>query len=174
MTRLLIMVLLLFTTQLLFSQKMFEQQETICPLKFIMEDDEPLIYYEQGDSVMVLDLIAGLEQKHIDKLKGVVMMQVMVDTIGQVCCVSYTNKTNITDKRFNIPAQLIRMKGWQRLYNILPDENLCAMVNVIFDKEDYIVIRTGYNRNKGKRQLSYETYKRFLETPATDSVPGEK
>jgi hypothetical protein len=174
MLRIVSIVLLLFATQIVFSQKMFEQQETICPLKFIMEDDETIIYYEPGDSIMVLDLLAGLEQKHVDKLKGVVMMQVMVDTIHQICCVSYTNKTNISDKRFNIPGQLINMTGWKRLSNVLPEENLCALINVIFDKDDYIVIRTGYNRNTGKRQLGYETFKRRLELQLPDSIPMEK
>lgn len=167
--RMYLLILLGLSTFSGFAQKMFENQESICPLKFIMEDEEQIIYYEPNDSIMVLDLLNGLEQKHIDKLKGVVMMQVMVDTIQQVCCVSYTNKTNLSEKKFDILVQLLKMNGWKRLKGVMPEENLCALVTVIFDKEDYVVMRTGYNRNKGKKQLSYEAFRRWPEV-SKDSI----
>ncbi|PKP07993.1 MAG: hypothetical protein CVU09_17705 [Bacteroidetes bacterium HGW-Bacteroidetes-4] len=152
----------LFSSLLVFSQKMFDEEAGICPLKFLLEDQEVIIYYESGDSIMVADLLHGLDAKYTDRLKGVVMMQVMVDTAFQACLVSYTNKTTLSERRFNIPEQFGKMTGWNRLDGVLPNENICALVSIVFDREDYIIIRTGYNRNKGRQQLDYETFRRWL------------
>ncbi|MGE4288802.1 MAG: hypothetical protein AB7E36_08945 [Salinivirgaceae bacterium] len=152
----------LFVSLLTFSQKMFDEEAGVCPLKFVLEDQEMIVFYDSGDSIMVTDLMLGLEEKYTDRLKGVVMMQVMVDTAFQACLVSYTNKTTLSNRRFNIPEQFGKMTGWKRLDGVLPNENICALVSVVFDKEDYIIIRTGYNRNKGRQQLDYETYRRWL------------
>ncbi|MGD9994876.1 MAG: hypothetical protein AB7S69_16375 [Salinivirgaceae bacterium] len=153
---------LLFSSLLSFSQKMFDEEAGVCPLKFLLEDQEAIVYYETGDSLMVINLLQGLEEKYTDRLKGVVMMQVMVDTAFQACLVSYTNKTTLSDRRFNIPEQFGKMTGWKRLDGVLPNENICALVSIVFDKEDYVIIRTGYNRNKGRQQLDYETFRRYL------------
>jgi hypothetical protein len=153
---------LLFSSLFSFSQKMFDEEAGVCPLKFLLEDQETIVYYETGDSLMVIDLFQGLEEKYTDRLKGVVMMQVMVDTALQACLVSYTNKTTLSDRRFNIPEQFGKMTGWKRLDGVLPNENICALVSIVFDKDEYKIIRTGYNRNKGRQQLDYETFRRYL------------
>ncbi len=162
-------VLLFIVLQLsiiqVFSQKMFEEKFSDCPLKFILEDDEMFVYYEQGDSIMVVDFLSELDKKQIDKLKGVVMMQVMVDTANQICCVSYTNKTTISNRRFDIQNKLSSMKGWKRVPGKLPNENICALLSIIFDKKEITVMRTGYNRNKGRKTIQLNVFKRYVENP---------
>lgn len=165
MKYILILIVLQLSVNQLFSQKMFEQQFSNCPLKFTLEDSEMYIYYESDDSIMVVDFLSGLEQKHIDKLKGVVMMQIMVDTANQICCVSYTNKTTLSNKRLDIPNRLSLMKGWKKLPDVLPGENICALVSIIFDKKEITVMRTGYNRNRGRKIIQSVTFKRYVEIP---------
>lgn len=159
--------LILFAVQLIAlnasSQKMFDVEFSNCPLKFILEDAEELIYYETGDSLMVVDFLSGMEQKQIEKLKGVVMIQLMVDTINQICCVSYSNKSTLSNNKLNIPVQLLNMKGWKRISDVFVNENICALVSIIFDEKEISVIRTGYNRNKGRNTMQSTTYMRYPE-----------
>jgi hypothetical protein len=160
---LIILLAVQFITLNLSAQKMFDEEFLNCPLKFIMEDADELIYYETGDSLLVVDFLTGIEQKHIEKLKGVVMIQVMVDTINQVCCVSYSNKSTLNNNKLNIPAQLMNMKGWKRVSDLFVNENICTLVSIIFDEKEISVIHTGYNRNKGRNIMQSTTYKRYPE-----------
>jgi len=164
-------VFLMLLSDVLVGQKMFQSQSTICPLKFVMEDSEVLINYEPNDSIMVVDFLSGLEAKQLEKFKGVIMMQVMVDTLGRVCCVSYTNKSNLTDKKLDIPQRLQSMPGWKREAGIMENENICALVNLIFNENEIIVSRIGYNRNNGKKQLTYCSFKSTKEVIVQDSLP---
>ncbi|MFA6400247.1 MAG: hypothetical protein WCX31_01270 [Salinivirgaceae bacterium] len=161
---------LMLLSDVLVGQKMFQSQSTICPLKFVMEDTLVLIKYEPNDSIMVADFLSGLEAKQLEKFKGVIMLQVMVDTIGRVCCVSYTNKSNLTDKKLDIPQRLQAMPGWKREVGIMESENICALVNLIFNENEIIVSRIGYNRNNGKKQLTYTVFSRKKEVAVQDSL----
>lgn len=152
------------------AQKMFNDQSTICPLKFILEDKEQYIFYEPSDSLLIADFLSGIDEKQIEKLKGVIMLEIMIDTAYNVCCVSFTNETNIADKKLDIPNRLMTMPGWKRVAPDLPKENICALIYLFFDKYDYKVQHLGYNRNKGKQLLESKIYKRKLECQEADSL----
>lgn len=146
-----------------YAQKMFENEFDNCPLKFILEDEEYLIHYAPDDSIMVMDFLSGLEEKQLTKLRGGIMFQVMVDTAFNVCCVSYTNKSTISDKKLMVPDRLLQMKGWERLPACDESENICALVSMLFDKNEVTVVRTAYNRNRGRRTMHSSVYKRWDE-----------
>lgn len=144
-----------------FSQKMFENQESVCPLQFELEDEEMFILYFPNDSIFLMDFFEGLDDKKMTKLKGVIMLQVMIDTAFQVCCVSYTNKSNLSDKKLEIPLRIKQMKGWKReAPKLLANKNLCALIAIYIDKYGYKVQHIGYNRNRGKHLLQSRVYKR--------------
>jgi hypothetical protein len=162
---------LLFLSHLVVGQKMFESQSVGCPVKFVMEDSELIINYEPNDSLMVVDFLAGLEPKQVEKFRGVIMLQVMIDTIGGVCCVSFTNKSNFTDKKLDIPNRIKVMPGWKRELDIMKNENISTMVNLMFNENEITVSRIGYNRNSGKKQLSNTVFNRKKEVAVLDSLP---
>jgi len=165
-------ILLLIIVQLFFNQayaqKMFDVQFSNCPLKFILEDNEPFIEYAGNDSLMVVDFLLGMESKQAEKLMGTVMMQIMVDTANQICCVSYSNKTTMSSNKLDIPNRIIAMQGWKRMPNALASENICALVSIVFDKKEITVMRTGYNRNRGRNTIKSTNYKRILETKPSE------
>ncbi|MDA3891236.1 MAG: hypothetical protein PF517_06175 [Salinivirgaceae bacterium] len=142
---------------------MFEEQFSNCPLKFVLEDNEFFINYAPDDSIMVVDFLKGLDEKRSKRLFGAIMMQVMVDTIDNVCCVSYTNESTLSNRRLDVPNRLLAMQGWSRLPNCNKNENICALVSIVFDKKEFSVIRTGYNRNTGGEIIQSVTYKRYPE-----------
>lgn len=160
----LVFLLVLFQISVfqLYSQKMFDEKLSGCALKFILEDTDMYINYEPDDSIMIVDFLSGLEEKYEKRLQGVVMMQVMVDTANQVCCVSYTNKTTLSNKRLKVPDRLMNMPGWKRQPNVLAEKNICALVSILFDKKEVTVIRTGYNRNKGRKTMQSTTFMRYV------------
>lgn len=156
-----ITVMLFVVSYQLFSQKMFKNQETICPLKFELEDEQMFISYEPNDSILIYDFIEGLDDKKITKLKGVIMAQIMVDTAFRVCCVSYTNKSTLNNKKPDIPTRISNMKGWKRnVPEHLANKNICAIIAIYIDKYEYKIQHIGYNRNKGKHLLKSSIYKR--------------
>jgi len=130
-----------------------------------------VIQYEPNDSILVADFLAGLEPKQIEKVKGVIMMQVLVDTVGRVFCVSFTNKLNFTDKKLDIPNRFQAMPGWKRVAGVMENENICTMVNLMFNENEVTVSRIGYNRNSGKKQLTNTGFNRKKEVAVLDSLP---
>ncbi len=157
----------------LFAQKMYETDVNACPLKFILEDQQQYINYKPNDSALVVDFLQNIEPKYLDKLVGIFMFQMMIDTINQVCCVSYTNKSRISDKKLDIVNRVNNLPGWQREAPGFENENICALYTIIIDKKNYTVQRTGYNRNKGRHLLSSNVYNRFVtlaDTITADTV----
>ncbi len=167
-------ILLIFGNGSLWGQKMFENQSLVCPLKFIMEDQEQLIYYQPNDSVLVMDFLRDIEPKQQDKIKGVLMFQIMVDTVGQACCVSFANKTNLTDKKLDVPNRLNNLSGWRRVEGRFIDQNICTLYHFIFTEESISVTRTGYNRNTGKKPLSSLIFNRKTTSTYTDTILNTK
>jgi len=149
-----------------FGQKVFSEKSDQCSPNFFIEDDQILIQYSPDDSIMVVDLLNGLDQKYTDKLTGTVLLQVMIDTSGLVCLVSYSNNTNLTDKRFNLSTRIPSMPGWPKIVPYQDNTALCTLIAITFSTDDFVVQRYGYNRNTGKNLLSTNTYLRLLsKTP---------
>ncbi len=161
--RIIVLFILLVNIFSVKAQKLFDEKFSDCPVKFILEDEEFMINYETGDSMMVVDFLSGIEEKQVERMAGVVMMQVMIDTAQQVWCVSYTNKCTLNNKRLDISDRLKAMPGWKRANNEFDSDNICALISIIFDKKEITVIRTGYNRNRGRRILQTEKFKRYKE-----------
>lgn len=66
------------------------------------------------------------------------------------------------------------LPGWQRIAPGKEDINICALLTLGFDKSELSVIRTGYNRNRGRKLLESSTYLRYADTTSVDTiiVPG--
>lgn len=164
-----VMLLLLVIGFTSYGQKMFPEQESVCPLEFILEDKEMFIQYDEGDSVMVEHLFKGIEKKHLEKIKGVVMLQVMVDTAHQACLVSYGKETNLSGRHIDVQAQFNKMEGWKRYAVDLENENICGLVMIYIEKYQVTVQRIGYNRNRGKTLLSKTVFNRYKKEEEANS-----
>jgi len=164
-----LLILILFTAFFQVSaQKLYQEKLTGCATKFKMEDKELYIYYEPNDSIMVRDFLSGLDEKQLNRLQGAVMLQIMIDTTNTVCCLSYTNKTTISDKKFDIPNRIKQMQGWKRAKDKLPDENISALISFVFSKTEFTVIRTVYNRNYGRKIVETTIYQRKKKKKSAD------
>ena len=141
-----------------FGQKIFSEKSDQCSPNFALEDDEIIIQYIPDDSIMVVDLLKGLDQKYVDKLRGAVLLQVMTDTSGQVCLVSYSNTTNLSNKKFDLPDRIPAMPGWPKITPYQDNTAICALIAITFGTYDVTVQRYGYNRNTGKKLLSTVDY----------------
>ena len=150
------------------AQKLYKEKLSGCATKFKMEDKELYIYYEPDDSIMVRDFLSELDEKQLNKLQGAVMMQIMIDTANTVCCLSYTNKTTISNKKFDIPNRIKQMQGWKRAENKLPEENISALISFVFSKTEFTVIRTVYNRNYGRKIVETTVYQRKKKKKSAD------
>jgi hypothetical protein len=154
----------------LMAQKMFEQELEICPLKFELEDEQPYIFYEPNDSVLITDFLSSFEEKQQEKIKGVIMFQIMIDTGYNVCMLSYTNKSTVSDRKLDLVSRIKSLPGWKRVAPDKAEANISALLSFGFDHKELTVIRTGYNRNRGRKILESTTYQRFADTVAIDTI----
>jgi hypothetical protein len=136
-------------------QKMFEEKLDNCSPKFMLEEKEIEIIYEPGDSIMILDIIKGADDEQIFKLKGVLAAQLIIDSIGKPCLISYDTKFNTLRKPFDIEENINSMPYWQGTGN---DSFKSIFIRLFFEKKQIIVQRMGYNRNTGWNLLSQEDF----------------
>ena len=122
---------------------------------------------------MWTDFLNTFEEKERDKFKGIVMIQVMMDTAFNACLVSYTNKTNVSERKMDIINRVQNLPGWKRYATDMDDINICALISMYFDEYEVTVTRTGYNRNSGKHLMESTIFVR-KEKPKEEVTEEQK
>jgi len=139
------------------AQKLFKEKFDICSPTFLLEKDEIIITYTQGDSLLICDITKELDKKDFVELKGILAAQLIIDTIGNTCLISYDYKFNSFRKPFDIESSLNSLTNWDGY-----DTN--GFIGIIFkiflNEKDVILQRLGYSRNTGWKILSEQTFKK--------------
>ncbi len=154
----LIVVLLLSTS--LSGQKMFKEKLSGCSPNFKLEDQSILLEYKPGDSLLIVDIMKGAEKKHIQRLKGILAAQIVIDSAGTPCLASYDYKFNTIRKPFEIEANINSLSGWEGTGD---NTFISVFLKLYFEKKQISIQRSGYNRNSGWTILSQDTF--FKEEP---------
>jgi len=139
----------------MWGQKMFEEKLDNCSPKFTLEQKEIEIIYKTGDSIMILDIIKESDVDQIFKLKGVLAAQLIIDSIGKPCLISYDTKFNTLRKPFDVEENLNSMPSWEGTGD---NTFKSVFIRLFFEKRQIIVQRMGYNRNTGWNLLSQEAF----------------
>lgn len=143
------------------AQKMFKKKLDGCSPNFKLENQEILVEYTKGDSLLINDLTAGAETKHIQRLKGIMALQIIIDTTGTSCLISYDQRFNMLRKPFDIEENTNTLKHWT-----IPKQNpyISVMIKVYFENKQITIERLGYNRNSGWTLLRENTFFKPEET----------
>ena len=128
----------------LFSQSLFNERQSKCETKiFQIEKDSILAFYEPKEALL-LDILKKLETRNLKKIKGELLLQIMIDPTGNPCCISLSNQTNVTTKRLNIVSSIDALTGWKPPLMKINNGNTCAIVKLIFTDDKYIAMRLGF------------------------------
>ena len=91
----------------------------------------------------------SFDQKTIDKLRGNLSLQIIVDLEGNSCLISLKNETNIKSKKLNLKQNIDSNLKWDK-----PQKKVAAIIVFIFEENRLKFLRLGINAKKGVHELS--------------------
>lgn len=138
-----------------YSQRMFDKKLDNCSPNFKLERSEIIMHYKRGDSLLVQDIMQGADPKHVQRLKGVLAVQIIIDSAGNSCLSSYDHKYNMLRKPFDIEENINQLGQWsghpQNPYT-------GVLFKIFFEKRQIRLQRLGFDRNSGWKLLSKDTF----------------
>lgn len=146
------------------AQSLFNERFSQCETREFQLEKDSMVAFYQPKEALLLDLLKKLETRNLKKIKGELLLQIMVDPAGHPCCISLTNQTNITTKRLNIVPAVNSMTGWRMAAT--PDakqSNTCAVVKLIFTDDKFIAMRLGVTAKSRFIVLSTTELKRNVK-----------
>lgn len=152
-----IIILILIFHSNVNSQKLFKEKLDNCSPTFTLEKDEVIITYAKGDSLLILDIIKDVEKKDYKKLKGILAAQLVIDTIGIPCTISYDYKFNTFRQPFDVETSLNSTLNWEGFNS---DGFISIIFKIFFQEKDVTIQRLGFSRNTGWKTLSESSYKK--------------
>lgn len=153
-----ILLLLFFCPGIIFCQDIFHEWVGSCDTKkFVCETDS---VFSRSDCHKLLDdICSNLNPKHLKRLRGEIYVQVIVDTLGNPCVLSYEQRLNLS-----IAQELIQIVNKKTLWAppVYRNKRECAsaMFCLIFGADGVVIRRLGLIWGKGFRDLDkYEMKK---------------
>jgi len=98
------------------------------------------------DLIEVLSI--NMEQETIEKIRGVLFMQVLVDQKGRSCLLSAKNSTNIATEKLFLKDLIDQNLFWQ-----WPDEKTAVVIGLNFHENEVQFLRIGINAENGFHPL---------------------
>lgn len=151
---------------LLISISYFGFGQNIYPIKyddcntsqFSLEGKE--ISAEYDNELLLNDLTKTIDEKVLRKIKGSVYFQLVVDSMGNHCCVSMKNELNSKGEKIDFKKIIDNETTWG-----IPIRNgkktiISVMIKIEFEKDRIIIKRLGFNTKTGLIELSKHEVKR--------------
>lgn len=99
------LILILFCTANGYSQALYSVKFDGCQTdQFTMERDTTVA--KISHEALIEAVISNFDQKTLNKIKGVLALQIIVDAAGNSCLISMDNKTNISTKKLQVKEVL--------------------------------------------------------------------
>lgn len=130
-----------------FSQHVFPEKFKGCITdEFALESDSMTVKIEEAELIRVLT--GGMDEKYINKIKGTLLLQILVDLQGNSCLLSLENKTNIKTKKLKLKKAIDGNLVWNK-----PHQKVAAIVAINFEGGRIALKRLGTNYYKGVHEL---------------------
>jgi ligand-binding sensor domain-containing protein len=98
-----------------------------------------------ADEELINIVTRDLDSKVKKKIRGLLLLQILVDSTGKSCLLSIENKTNKSSSTFNLKNSIDNYLIW-RLNSTM---KISAMVVIKFSKNNIALIRLGIDGNRG-------------------------
>lgn len=144
----------LFSLAFVFCFSLFGSAQNIFPEKFegcstdrfTMEKDTVSVKLQSTEIARVLE--KAIDSKSRAKIKGGLLLQVIVDTDGNSCLISIKNDTNIPSRKMKLKEVIDAELIWEK-----PKEKVSPMISVSFRGDSLYITRLGLGGDKGIHEL---------------------
>lgn len=143
-----ILIIILLGAFSSYSQNLFPEKFNGCNTDhFKLESDS--ITAKIDDEQLLSILKQSFDDKTIQKIRGTLSLQIIVNLDGNSCLISLKNETNIKSKKLNLKHNIDQDLKWNK-----PDEKVAAVVVFKFENNGIKFKRLGINTKKGVHELN--------------------
>lgn len=133
-------------------QNLFPEKFTDCDSKaFFLEGKE--IYTENLNENLISDLVETISEETSTKIKGEIMIQIYIDTIGTPCCISIKNDLNSKGKTLEFKHFIDSQTKWSPPIREGEKSSVSSILKITFTKDKIILKRLGFNMKSGLVEL---------------------
>lgn len=138
-------LLLVFFSQQIFSQNLFDETFEGCNTdKFTVESDSISLHPKNA----ILGILRnGFDKETVKTIDGILVLQILVDLEGNSCLLSVQNETNKKTEQLNLKNIIDNNLKWE-----IPEEKKSAIIAIQFS-EIVEAKRVGLNSEKGFHEL---------------------
>lgn len=140
-------LILFLATYGLNAQNIFEEKFEGCSTTHFLMESDSISVRSVGPGVLEI-LAKNFDKEVVEKIKGDLSLQVLVDLQGNSCLLSIENKTNIATESLNIKEIIDNKLKWQK-----PPEKTSPILAIRFYGDAAEIIRMGLNGKKGFHEL---------------------
>lgn len=154
-----VFVLLVSISYLGFGQHVYPTKFDDCNVSgFFLEGKEVNVEYD--NEKLLNELIKTIDTKTLGKIKGSISFQVVVDTLGNHCCISLKDDLNSKGRKVNFKEIIDTETSWGIPMRKGHKANVSVMIKIEFEKNKIIISRLGFNGKTGWMELSRYEMKR--------------
>lgn len=145
MKKLLSILVMLFAVQM-YGQNIFEEKFDGCNTDYFEIESDTITVELISDFVKTLS--SNFDSETVKKIRGVLSLQIIVDTDGKSCLLSLENETNINTAKLGIKSIVDEHLLWEK-----PKEKVSVIVAMKFYGNAVEVKRIGLSKEKGFHEL---------------------
>lgn len=146
MKKLLPILILLFTVQAQ-SQNIFKEKFNDCNTEYFKTESDTTTVKLVSDFVKILS--SNFNDETVKQIRGVLSLQIIVDTDGKSCLLSIENETNIDTSKLDIKSIVDEKLLWET-----PKEKVSVIIATKFYGNAVEVKRIGLSKEKGLHELT--------------------
>ena len=149
-------ILIVTSPTFIYSQHIFEEKQYGCNYDGMSLENSKITIEFSSYKELYEALTKDVEGKVLMKVKGKIMMQIVIEPNGSSCCVSISNKTNVSSNKLELVRNINSLTGWKSLSDN-PNRRTCILLSFNFGEKDITIERLGSNALREPTVL--ETFK---------------
>lgn len=151
----------LFLTTSIYGQHIFPETQSGCNVSGMsLESNKLKVDYSSLED-LYNDLVHNVDEKYLNKLMGVIMIQVLVDENLAPCCVSISNDSNVSSRKLKLVKNINATTGWKSVDKSKPQRKISALIKLIFQPGSATIQRMGVGGNRVMKVISSKTINRI-------------
>lgn len=143
----------LFLSIIAKGQNLFPEKFDNCNTEmFFLEGRE--IHAKKNNEILLSEIINEIDKKTLKKLRGEILIQVKIDTLGIPCCISLKKNFSTIIETEYFKQIIDNHTTWTPPVRENKKTSVCAILKLTFLKKKTMIKRLGYNTKVGLVLLS--------------------
>ena len=133
------LVLFLTSSIATFGQHMFDETTSNCDYSEMSTESRSITTIYTSPELFYEDLLKDVNPKHLEKLNGELLLQILIDKDLTSCCISIKNSTNVSSGKLKLVKNINRMDKWKNKTD--KSRKVSAVIKVIITPEQVTIQR---------------------------------